>query len=114
MSAITKKSTQLRVGDRVANDAMILVIDQEPRQTRHPVTDIGITIATDAIVENFDALIVEAAAGNDHAAWIVAMIRGDWAHKERNGIAHDGKPRWTIQGNDYATWTVISHDQVSL
>ncbi len=107
MSITHKKSTELRVGDRVANDAMILVIDQEPRQTQHPVTDVGITIATDALVENFDALVAEAASGNDHAGWIVAMIRGDWNHKERNGIPCDGKPRWTIQGNDYATWTVI-------
>ena len=90
-------TSSLRLGDRVQNDVMTLLIDQELAQTRHPVDERGKTWATSAIIENQAELEVMKANGDLHAAWILAV-----SDKDSNGRA-----RWTIQGNDLARWARI-------
>jgi hypothetical protein len=103
------KTSDLCEGDTVRNDAMVLLLDSPTHRTNHPVTEHGgTTYAVDALVVNFDELVANAEAGDTHAGWLVSMIRSDWKHKDANGRAHDGQPRWTIQGNDLARWLVIA------
>ncbi len=96
---------EIAVGDVIHQHGMVLLVDQQPRQTRHPVREDGSapTLATDALILNWDELLA-AAAGSDTVAFLVGLVRGQWTHNDRNGIAHDGKPRWTIQGNGWARW----------
>lgn len=93
----------IKVGDRIARDMMILLVDKEPRQTNHPVhdDDRGVTLATRAVIENWDDLVAEASHGHSTAQFIVNLVRDD---------LHTGRitePRWTIQGNGWARWARI-------
>lgn len=85
----------IRLGDRIANYGMVLLVDREPTQTRHPVDNAGgITLATKAVIENWDELVTEAEAGNSTAQYLVALADQDY----------EGTHRWTIQGNGWAHW----------
>lgn len=87
----------IRIGDRIANYGMVLVVDREPRQTSHPENGGGTTLATRAVIENWPALVERAALGDSTAQYITAL-----ADKDADGIA-----RWTIQGNGWARWARI-------
>jgi hypothetical protein len=91
------KTSELRNGDRVANDVMVLLIDRDLEQTRHQVNEHGKTWATPAIIENADELVARRDAGDGHAGWILAV-----SQRDENGVY-----RWTIQGNDLARWARV-------
>jgi hypothetical protein len=89
----------IKVGDRIASHGMVLLVDIEPHQTRHPVdNEGGITLATSAVIENWADLVVASNADRySNERYIVNL-----ADKSPDGIA-----RWTIQGNGWARWARI-------
>jgi hypothetical protein len=96
----------IRKGDILRSDGMDLLIDIEPRQTSHRVTEYGgKTFATAARVLNWD----EVQATGDRL--LVSFIKSDMApdsHRTRNGLAPYTEPRWTIQGNGLAQWARVT------
>lgn len=91
----------IRVGDRIANHGMVLLVDHEPQQTRHEVNVGGITLATRALIENWDEVSREADGGHDTMRFIRGRVRDDM-YTDRIT-----EPRWTIQGNGLAHWARI-------
>lgn len=96
----------IRQGDTILMHGMVLLVDVEPRQTNHPVTEHGgETFAAAAHVVNYD----EVSDG-----FIRSIIESDMSadgHRARNGRAPYDVPRWTIQGNGLARWArVIKED----
>lgn len=91
--------TDLKVGDIVLAHGMRLLIDQEPHQTRHRLDGNGPTVATAALVLNWE----ETQEKGDRL--LVHFIRSDMApesHRTRNGLEPYTEPRWTLQGNKLA------------
>ena len=98
----------IRVGDVILSNGMRLRVDHEPRQTDHPVDAAGITLVTDAVIENWDELVQRAESDKWVAGFIVNIVRSDMSptgHRARNALAPYAEPRWTIQGNGWAHWT---------
>lgn len=85
----------LQVGDVVLDHGMRLLIDQPLVQSKvHPVTERGgACLWTNALVLN--PAEVEAAG----------IVPSAWIWTDRNG-QRMSEPRWTIQGNGLAGWTV--------
>lgn len=90
---------QLRLGDLVRNDMMLLHIDGPIATTNHPLTDGQPTYATSARITNAEHLRAEAQRGNDHARFILNLA-------DRDG----DELRWTIQGNHLAHWWVEGNE----
>jgi len=100
MRTETITTHEIRVGDRIVNHEMILLVDRELTQTNHPENGGGVTLATAAVIENWDALVVKAAQDrHSNERYIVNL-----ADKS------DGGGRWTIQGNGWAQWGRIVDD----
>lgn len=92
----------IRLGDRIADSGMVLLVDQEPKQTFHPVNNAGgITLATRALITNWDELLEAAKSDKQVAGFIVSCARNDMSR----GVTTE--PRWTIQGNGWARWARI-------
>ncbi|BBX82153.1 hypothetical protein [Mycolicibacterium aubagnense] len=91
----------LRLGDVILSDGMVLKIDQEPQQTCHPVDNAaaGITLATRALIVNWDDMVERAKVDTYITGFIVGRVRDEM---NRGAI---NEPRWTIQGNGWARWT---------
>lgn len=102
----------IRVSDRIAHYGMVLLVDQEPQQTFHRVDNAGgITLATRAVITNWDELVQAAESDKQVAGFIVSMARGDMSPhglRARNELQPDTEPRWTIQGNGWAHWARIT------
>jgi hypothetical protein len=87
---VTKTTPELVAGDVVLVHGMRCLIDTEPLPSRcHPGSS---TFYVRALVLNPDEV---------RAARVVPM---SWLYDER---ADDTEPRWTIQGNELARWSVI-------
>lgn len=105
MTNTTITTHDIRIGDRIGDAGMLLLVDQAPKQTNHRVqTDSrGATFATAALIENWDALVAEAIEDRHSiAAFIVGRVRSDMRYC---GLT---EPRWTIQGNGWAKWARIN------
>ena len=109
----------IRVGDLIQSDSMKLRVDREPKQTQHPVREYGgITLATPAVIENWDELVREANEdrardfGNSVACFIVSRVQYDRFHAEAMGREPDTEPRWTIQGNGLAHWGRVIEEEI--
>ncbi|MCT7372990.1 hypothetical protein [Mycolicibacterium llatzerense] len=91
----------LRVDDVILSDGMVLKIDREPQQTFHPVDSeaAGITLATRALIVNWDDMVERAKVDTYITGFIVGRVRDEM---KRGAIT---EPRWTIQGNRWARWT---------
>lgn len=79
-------TSAIRVGDVIHHFCLRLKVDREIREVRSLYSDRGGTVwATSALIENWDQ---------------VADYVGDLAD-----VDDSGRRRWTIQGNNFATWT---------
>jgi len=90
----------VRLGDTILSDGILMLIDRAPQATCHPINQYGPTFATRGRILNWDALVAGEAAAD--CEFIVAMVQGDKAHAVANGRTPDEEPRWTIQGNALA------------
>jgi uncharacterized protein (DUF1697 family) len=102
---ITKPTGYLAVGDIVlGSGGMILEVDQPLRTVLMDRANQAVW-ATPARIVNWDAIVAAAEAKDASSVprFIVSMVRGDI---ERGHIT---EPRWSIQGNDLATWAVEAH-----
>lgn len=93
------KSSELRPGDVVLTHGMRLLIDQEIKS--YPGT-YGTVYATPAKVTNPEEVKAEAFIP---WSWLFPDV---WGKGERGGWGKDwdADPRWDVQGNDNAYWTV--------
>jgi hypothetical protein len=110
MRTETVTTHDIRVGDRIASQGMVLLVDREPHQTRHPVNEYSPTLATAAVIENWAELVAMATEGHSTAQFIVHMVSNDMSphgHRARNDLPPYTEPRWTIQGNRLAHWARI-------
>lgn len=97
----------IRVGDLILNYGMRIRVDQEPQQTNHPVNEWSPTLATAAVIENWDEMVEASKTDISVAGFIVGMVRGDMSPdglRPRNGLEPYTEPRWVIQGNGLARW----------
>lgn len=88
----------IEVGDLILHHGMRLRVNSAPRvSTAHRVEsgERGATLATLALIENWDEIAGTSGAAND---FIVSRVRSEMA---RGAIS---EPRWTIQGNGLARW----------
>lgn len=99
---------ELRQGDRVLNYGMVLLIDLDIKVSKsHPlIEERGAVLYTHALIENWDEVCREADEGHN----IMRFIRGLTNSDIREG-RHDGKPRWTIQGNNLARWARVNEEE---
>jgi hypothetical protein len=100
---VSKKSSELQVGDVVLAHGMRCLIDGEVNAVQRPSTtgddNLRTVYWTQALVLNRDDVPSELVPRSWTACW------------DRTGKpAADGTHRWTIQGNDLASWQV---EQVS-
>lgn len=100
MNTITVKTSELRDGDIVLTHGMRCLIDR-PLQisNSHPVARDGSRCRwTQALVLNRE----EVPGHVVPVSWTA-----DWDRNRRgDDLPHDGEHRWTIQGNDLASWYV--------
>lgn len=80
----------IKTGDRILHLGLVLLIDREFSQTNHRVADGGPTMATAALITNWD----EVGAGVDNLAV----------------VDEEGNRRWVIQSNGRGRWTRILND----
>lgn len=105
---------QLRVGDVILSDGMRLLVDIEPTKSNHAVTNEGgSTYYTPARVLNYEALKANAEAGNSTARYLVSFIREDMEPSKVYPRGRYDAPRWTIQGNGWATWRRVTDEFAS-
>lgn len=110
MRTETITTHDIRVGDRIASNGMVLLVDREPHQTNHPVGEYSPTLATAAVIENWAELQAQAADGHLTARFIVGLASDDMSPhgpRPRNGLQPYAEPRWAIQGNGLARWARI-------
>ena len=92
----------IRVGDRIAVYDMKLRIDRELVQSQLPVGNVGgivgLTLATAAIIENWDELKRRSDAGDSTARHLVDGAR----------LHADGTARWVVRGNGHTLWNRIT------
>lgn len=97
----TKRTSELRTGDIVNCHGLRCLIDGEINISQsHPASPVGdgCTRYTVALVLNRD----EVPSTRVPVGWTA-----DWKRDARGEtLPHDGEHRWTIQGNDFATWAV--------
>jgi hypothetical protein len=98
---VIKVTSELRVGDVVNCHGLRCLIDGEISISQsHPVSPVGdgYTRYTVALVLNRD----EVPSSVVPIGWTA-----DWKRDGKyEAKPHDGEHRWTIQGNDFARWTV--------
>jgi len=102
---------ELNVGDVILSHGMKLLIDRDIIQTSHPVDPDrgGPTFATAAVVLNWDEVQEK---GDELLVYFIKSDMAEESHRTRNGLAPYTEPRWTIQGNGFATWArVIEGDK---
>ncbi|WP_396908045.1 hypothetical protein [Mycolicibacterium sp.] len=79
----------IKTGDRILHFGLVLLVDREFSQTNHRVDDGGPTMATAALITNWDE-----GAGVDNLA----------------EVDEEGNRRWVIQSNGRGRWTRILND----
>lgn len=106
----------IKAGDIILNYGMVLLVDSEPEVSKvHPDTHPGGECKyVAARVLNYADLKAQAADGDGTAIYLLKFIDSDMSpngHRAANGLAPYTEPRWSIQGNGLATWTLKTDDE---
>ncbi|MET9861994.1 hypothetical protein ABZY93_22285 [Streptomyces smyrnaeus] len=91
-------TSRLKVGDVVLEHGMRVKLDQEPRVYEGAGHEGRTVYAFDGLVENIDE-VREQELVPIHFLY-PDVFRGGWCKD------WDAEPRWTVQGNDLATWVI--------
>jgi hypothetical protein len=108
MQYVTKKTSELAQGDVVRCHGLRCLIDREILISKsHPVARDGSHCRyTQALVLNRDEVSREVVPFGFTADW------DRYPNVDRSSpLPHHGEHRWTIQGNDLATWSVEVEDE---
>lgn len=93
MTTATKLSSQLTTGDVVLTHGMQVELDREVNA--YPSQNGG-CFASRGRVVNIDTLEDD---------WLVRFVKSDRREDDGDDV------RWTIQGNDLVTWTIVDHEE---